>query len=104
MVGVKTISEGLKENKLFFSIQKMTSWLPFYNSYLPIFKQVIEVGDNVSDTWDYHLFELREMSKDKEYIAVEKKAPFRILTDKKDIGFQPRIVKSKKSRLNYKKI
>ena len=95
MVGVKTISEDLKENQLLFSIKKLTSWLPFYDTYLPIFKQIIEIEDSVSETWDYHLYELRESLREKEYVAVEKKFPYRILADKKSNQFFPRIVKSR---------
>ena len=95
IVGVKTISEDLKEDELLFSVQQLVSWLPFFDDYLPIFKQIIEVPDNVSETWNYHLIELREISKNKEYIAVEKVAPYRILADKKSGEHQPRIVKSK---------
>jgi len=73
--------------------------LPFYDNYLPIFKQIIEVSDDLSDTWDYHLFELRELSKDKEYLAVEKNHPYRILADRKNGEFRPRIVKSKKKSI-----
>jgi len=99
MVGVNTISESLKENELLFSVQQLTSWLTFYDNYLPIFKQIIEVEDSITDTWDYHLFELRETAKEKEYIAVEKVPPYRILADKKTSEYHPRIVKSKKKSI-----
>ena len=99
MVGVHTISEDQKENKLLFSVQKLTSWLPFFNNYLPIFKQIIEVDDEISNSWDYNLFELREVSNDKEYLAVEKVAPYRVLVDKKGSDYHPRIVKSKKKSI-----
>jgi len=94
MIGVKTLNENLKENQLLFSINELSSWLPFYNKYLPIFKKIIDVDDSLSDTWDYKLFELRESAKEKEYIAVEKKAPYRLLADKKSSEYHPRIVKS----------
>lgn len=95
MVGVKTISQDLRENELLFSVQQLTSWLPFYDEYLPIFKQSIHVEDSMNEVWDYHLFELAEVTKDKEYVVVEKHAPYRILADKKSGKFTPRIVKSK---------
>ena len=98
MLGVKTISEDQKEYELLFSVQLLTSWLPFYDNYLPIFKQVVSV-DEQSDSWDYHLFELREVSKDKEYIAVEKDFPFRLLANRKAGEYQPRIVKGKKKAI-----
>jgi len=109
MVGVNTISEDLKESKLLFSVQQMTSWLPFYDKYLPIFKQVAEVKDNngidskksskLKESWEYHLFELAELSGDKEYIVVEKKAPYRLLAQKKSGEYFPRIVTSKKKAI-----
>jgi len=95
MVGVKTIGEDLKEGELLFSIQQVTSWLPFFENYLPVFKQVIEVDDDLVEAWDYHLFELAEVTKDKEYVVVEKHPPYRILADKKSSGYQVKIVKSK---------
>lgn len=98
MLGVNTISEDQKEHQLLFSVQKLSSWLPFFNNYLPIFKQVVDAKE-VSNSWDYHLFELREVSKDKEYIAVEKVVPYRILADRKSGQFQPRIVKGKKKSI-----
>lgn len=98
MLGVNTISEDQKEHQLLFSVQKLTSWLPFFDNYLPIFKQVVDAKE-VSESWDYHLFELRELSKEKEYIAVEKVTPYRILADRKSGQFQPRIVKGKKKSI-----
>ncbi len=95
MVGVRTLTEDLKETELLFSIQQLSSWLPFYDHYLPILKQVIEVKDAMNASWNYHLFELKESAKEKEYIAVEKKAPHRILADKKTGSYHPRIVKGK---------
>lgn len=109
MVGVNTISEDLRESKLLFSVQQMTSWLPFYDKYLPIFKQVTEVKDNKTidnkirnnpkENWEYHLFELAELSGDKEYVVVEKKAPYRLLAQKKSGEYLPRIVTSKKKAI-----
>ena len=102
MVGVKTLSENLKESTLLFSVQKLTSWLPFYDNYLPIFKQITEVKESEessTETWDYHLFELAEITKDKEYVVVEKKPPYRILADKKSGVYRPRLVKSKQKTI-----
>lgn len=99
MVGVKTLSENLKESTLLFSVQKQTSWLPFYNNYLPIFKQVTEVKEGTTDTWEYHLFELAEVTKDKEYLVAENKPPYRILANKKSGEYQPKVVKSKQKAI-----
>lgn len=95
MVCVNTISEGLKQHQLLFSVEKLASWLPFFDNYLPIMRQVVEIEEKENETWDYHLFELGEVSKNKEYLAVEKVAPFRLLADKKDSGYYPRVIKSK---------
>jgi len=99
MVGVKTLSEDQRANELLFSVQKLSSLLPFYNSYLPVFKQVIEISNDVSETWNYHLFELRGISQEKEYVAVEKKYPFRILANRKGTVYQPRVLKSKEKSI-----
>lgn len=95
MLGVRTISEDLKEGELLFSVQQMASWLSFFDTFLPVFRQVIEVPDTVSNTWNYHLLEVKDMSKDKGYVAVEKVAPYRVLADKKGGAYVPRVVKSK---------
>jgi len=95
MIGVRTISEDLKENEILFSVQQLTSWLPFYDNYLPIFKQIVEVENNLKEEWAYRLLELAVVSKDKEYIVVEKNPPYRILVNKKSGGYKPKIIKSK---------
>jgi len=99
MMAVKTISEDQKENNLLFSIQIKSSWLPFYENYLPIFKNIIDVEDKNAEHTAYNLFELREVSKEKEYLAVEKTPPYRILVDQKSGKYRPRIVKSQKKSL-----
>jgi len=95
MIGVHTLSENLKEHTLLFSVQKQTSWLPFFDNYLPVLKQVINIQEEEGNAREYNLFELREVSKEKEYLAVEKKAPYRVLIDKKGDEYAPRIIKSK---------
>ncbi len=97
MIGVSTLKEDLKPDQLLISIDAMTSWLPFSDGYLPIFKKVVEVDD--VGAWDYHLFELRELSIDKEYIAVEQIKPNRILVQKKGKKNVPIVVKSKEKIL-----
>lgn len=95
MVCVNTVTENFKEHQLLFSIEKLTSWLPFFDNYLPIMRQVIEIDEKEDQKWNYYLFELGEVSKNKEYLAVEKNAPYRLLTDKKDSTYFPRVIKSK---------
>ncbi len=99
MIGVNTLSESLAENQLLFSIQKSSSWLAFGDGYLPIFRQYIDVEDTLTDTWDYYLLELRETAKEKEYIAVEKAAPFRILAQKKGTGYIPKLITTKEKTI-----
>ena len=88
-----TLTEDLKDNHLLFSIKTMSSWLPFYDTYLPILKNIIDFEQN--QKWEYHLFEIHTIDNEKEYIAVEQKPPYRILADKSKSFYQPRIVKSK---------
>ena len=97
MIGVISLTEDLKENQLLFSLKTMSSWLPFYESYLPILKSIIDIEEN--QKWEYHLFELHNLSNDKEYIAVEQNPPFRILAEKVKSKYRPRIVKSKEKVL-----
>ena len=99
MVGVRTISENLKENELLLSVQQASSWLAFGDGYLPIFKQLVEIEDTLTDTWDYHLLELRQSSAEKEYVAVEKKPPYRLLVQGKGNDLKPKIVKSAKKSI-----
>lgn len=99
LIAVRTIGEDLKEHELLFSLQLRESWIPFYDNYLPIFKQIIEVEDNVSDSWNYHLLAIREPTIQSAYVAVEKIAPYRILANKKSGEIQARIFKSKKKSI-----
>lgn len=93
IIGVKSLTEDLKESQLLFSFKTMTSWLPFYDTYLPIFKKIIDFEGY--QKWEYHLFEIHNVVKDKEYIAVEQNPPYRILVEKSKKKYSPRIVKSK---------
>lgn len=93
IIGVNSLTEDLKVSQLLFSFKTMSSWLPFYDTYLPIFKKIKDFEDE--QEWEYHLFELHNISKEKEYIAVEQNPPFRILVDKSKSKYKPRIVKSK---------
>lgn len=93
IIGAHTLTEDLKESQLLFSFKTMSSWMPFYDTYLPILKRIKDFEDYKE--WEYHLFELHNLSKEKEYIAVEQHPPYRILADKSKSKYRPRIVKSK---------
>lgn len=93
IIAVNSLTEDLKESQLLFSFNTMSSWLPFYDTYLPIFKRIKDFND--PNQWEYHLFELHNISKEKEYVAVEQNPPYRILVDKSKSKYKPRIVKSK---------
>jgi len=93
IIGVNSLTEDLKTTQLLFSFKTMSSWLPFYDTYLPIFKKIKDFEK--FQHWEYHLFELHNMSTEKEYVAVEQNAPYRILADKSKSKYTPRIVKSK---------
>ena len=93
LIKVDTLTEDLKSNTLIFSLQTMSSWLPFFDTYLPIFKNIIDFKNQKQ--WEYHLLELHNPSNEKEYVAVEQNPPHRILADKTRSKYRPRIVKSK---------
>lgn len=90
MVGAVTLNEELKEGELLFSIHKNQSWLPFYDSYLPVFRRVVPLeGD---DYLQCNLFEALEHTTTGEYIAVEKEEPYRLLAQRKKGKIIPKIV------------
>jgi len=93
IIKANTLTEDLNSSSLIFSSRTMSSWLPFYDTYLPIFKNIIDFEDQKQ--WKYHLLEVHNIAKEKEYVAVEQKPPYRILADKKKSNYRPRIVKSK---------
>ena len=93
LIKVDTLTEDLKPNTLIFSLNTMSSWLPFFDTYLPIFKNIIDFKNQKK--WEYHLLELHNPSNEKEYVAVEQNPPYRILADKTRSKYKPRIVKSK---------
>jgi hypothetical protein len=39
IIGVNYLTEDLKVSQFLFSFKTMSSWLPFYDTYLPIFKK-----------------------------------------------------------------
>ncbi len=97
MLGSRTLTEDLKENQLLFSANTLESWLPFRDTFLPIMKRVVVLKKEAD--WDYHLFELQSLGEEKEYIAVEKNDPHRILVENQQDKYVPKIVKRKKKTL-----
>jgi hypothetical protein len=97
MVSAITLKEDLKSDELLFSTKIMSSWIPFSDGYLPILKEVVEGTE--SGQWNYHLFELRTLSNEKEFIAVEQTYPHRILVKNKGERQEPLVVKSKEKVL-----
>jgi hypothetical protein len=82
MIGAKSLSEDGKEINILFSFQKKSTWIPFNETALPILNRVIRT--NTTGQWSYLLFEiLKSEGKEKQYIAVEQKAPHRILVERK---------------------
>ncbi len=101
MIGARTLKEDLKIDALLFSTKIMSSWMPFSDDYLPILKRIVEINDAAN--WEYHLYELRTLSNEKEYIAVEKTYPHRILAKNKGDKQVPLVVKSKEKVLKSPK-
>ncbi|MEL7159356.1 MAG: hypothetical protein AAFN92_01250 [Bacteroidota bacterium] len=93
MVGADTLTEDLKEGEVLVSLQKLQSWLPFYDTFLPVFRRAIELPGE--ESWDCYLFELRDAEGKGEYIAVEKEEPYRVLAKKSRRKVVPKIVTSK---------
>ncbi len=90
MVGAITLNEELKQGELLFSIHRNRSWLPFYDSFLPVFRRVIQLEG--TDYWPCYLFEALEHTSTGEYIAVEKQEPYRLLAQRKKGKIIPKIV------------
>ena len=92
IIGSHTLTEELKEKELLFSITTLSNWLPFYDAFLPIFRRIIELKG--TRTWQYYLFELRGIAKTTEYVAVEKKSPYRLFVENRREKPIPKILKS----------
>lgn len=93
ILGVKTLTEEYQESELLFSLNKMTSWIPFYDTYLPILKKAI---DNIQfSSWMYILYEVKSESLIKEYLVVEKASPNRVLVEDVKGAIVPLLMKSK---------
>jgi len=97
MVGAVTLNEDLKEGELLFSIHKNKSWLPFYDSFLPVFRRVVQLEG--TDYWPCNLFEALEHTTTGEYIAVEKKEPYRLLAQRKKGKVVPKVVTTRSRAL-----
>lgn len=93
MVGAYTLNEELEEGEFMLSIDKGKSWLPFYDSFLPVFRRAVHIPELA--TWDCILFEILGPAGTGEYIAVEKNQPFRVLARKSRRKVEPRIITSK---------
>ena len=94
MVGTRTLTWDHRRGDLMFSVRTGRSWLPFYDSYLPIFRRVVAPTAQEQD-WDYNLFELRENAGAGEYVAVEKVPPYRVLATERGGKLEPRIITKK---------
>jgi len=94
---VNTITEDFHTSQLLCSIDTLSSTLIFNDVYLPPLKQAIEI--DVQTDWPYLLFEICSISVEKEFFAVERVAPHRILVEKKNKVERPKIIKSTKQAL-----
>lgn len=97
LVGVRTLNEELKSGELLFSIYRYQSWLPFYDTFLPVFRRAIELPGK--EYWPCYLFEALEHGGAGEYIAVEKNEPYRVLATRKKDKVLPKIVTTKSRAL-----
>lgn len=93
MVGAYTLTEDLKEGEILLSLHKNQSWLPFYDTFLPVFRRAIELPGE--ERWDCYLFEVLDATSKGEYIAVEKDPPYRVLAKMSRRKVVPKIVTSK---------
>ncbi|MEM6771820.1 MAG: hypothetical protein AAF597_14650 [Bacteroidota bacterium] len=99
MVGVHTLNEELAAGELLISIYRKESWIPFYDTLLPVFKKAVHIPD--LSTWDCLLFEvLGPSGAAGEYVAVEKHKPHRLLAKKSRSKVEPKIITSKTKVLN----
>ncbi|WP_020568113.1 hypothetical protein [Neolewinella persica] len=97
LVGARTLNEELKSGELLFSISRYQSWLPFYDTFLPVFRRAIELSGK--EYWPCYLFEALEHGGSGEYIAVEKEEPYRVLATRKKDKVLPKIVTTKSRAL-----
>jgi hypothetical protein len=97
LVGARTLNEDLKSGELLFSIHRYQSWLPFYDTFLPVFRRAIELPGK--EYWPCYLFEALEHGGSGEYIAVEKEEPYRVLAMRKKDKVLPKVVTTKSRAL-----
>ena len=93
MVSVRTLNEELEEGQMLLSIDRGKTWLPFYESFLPVFRRALHIPEIA--TWDCVLFEALGPGGAGEYVAVERNKPHRVLARKSRKGVEPRIITSK---------
>lgn len=93
MIGAYTLNEELEEGELMVSVEKLRSWIPFYDSFLPVFRRAVHIPDLA--TWECVLFEVLGPGGQGEYVAVEKNKPYRVLARKSRRKVEPRIITSK---------
>lgn len=92
LITCTSLDEAGLTQQLLFSIKQHNSWLAFNDQFLPILKDIIEMKADAA--WEYYLLELREKKKEREFLVIEKEAPYRILVEKKSNRYQPKILKS----------
>ncbi len=97
MVAAETLTEALKPGELLFSIHKYQSWLPFFDTYLPVFRRAIPLEGK--EYWPCYLFESLEFEGFGEYIAVEREEPYRLLATRKKGKVVPMVVTTKSRAL-----
>ena len=97
MVSVKTLNEELKEGEFLYSLLRNQSWLPFYDSFLPVFRRAVPLKGEVY--WPCLLFESLEHNGAGEYIAVEKNKPYRVLAENRRGKIVPKVVTTKSRAL-----
>lgn len=97
MIGAFTLNEELVEGDLMVSINRNRSWLPFYDTFLPVFRRAVHVPEiKAWDGWDCILFELLSPAGTPgEYVAVEKNKPNRLLARRSKGKIEPKIITSK---------
>lgn len=97
MALAQTLTDDQKDEQVLFSIDRMSSWLPFYEGFLPIMKKVVKIPE--TSEWKYHLIEVRSKLNEKEYLVVEKAKPYRILVENKANAVSPLLIKKKDKAL-----
>jgi len=92
LIKVHTLTEDYEESTLLCTTDSLTSTIIFNETFLPPLKNALHI--KAETNWPYQLFEIRGVSLEKEFIAVEKVAPYRILVERKGKSEFPKIIKS----------